>query len=129
MTIPVATSSGLLRKIIFTPNYIASEIYLGQPLSSPPSSIKLKELQQSTKTLLFAFLRNIGQQIPHGTTLALAIPAWKRPDGSYQGLDILDEIKNLGYNAKKYRYASFSELLYYRENQIVARQIIVLRKK
>ncbi|MBQ8157344.1 hypothetical protein IJ102_03080 [Candidatus Saccharibacteria bacterium] len=111
------------------PNYIASEIYLGQPLSSPPSSIKLKELQQSTKTLLFAFLRNIGQQIPHGTTLALAIPAWKRPDGSYQGLDILDEIKNLGYNAKKYRYASFSELLYYRENQIVARQIIVLRKK
>jgi len=111
------------------PNFIASEIYLGQPLSSPPSDIKLKTLQQDTKALLFNFLRNITPQISKDTQLALAIPAWKRPSGLYSGVDILDEIDKLGYNEIKYHYASHDDLLYFREDQIVARQIIVLRKK
>lgn len=111
------------------PDYIASEIYLGHPLSAPPAEIKLKQLQQDAKMLLVGFLKNIGSQISAGTQLALAIPAWKRPDGSYSGVNILDEIDKLGYNAIKYRYASYDDLLYYREDQIVARQIIVLRKK
>ena len=111
------------------PNFIASEIYLGHPLSAPPAEIKLKQLQQEAKILLTTFLKNISAQIPSGTTLALATPSWKRPDGSYSGVNILDEIDKLGYNAIKYRYASYDDLLYYREDQIVARQIIVLRKK
>ncbi len=111
------------------PDYIASEIYLGHPLSAPPAEIKLKQLQQDAKMLLVGFLKNIGNQIPAGTQLALATPSWKRPDGSYSGVNILDEIDKLGYNAIKYRYASYDDLLYYREDQIVARQIIVLRKK
>ena len=111
------------------PDYIASEIYLGHPLSAPPAEIKLKQLQQDAKTLLAAFLKNLAPQIPKGAQLALATPAWKRPDGSYSGVNILDEIDKLGYNAIKYRYASYDDLLYYREDQIVARQIIVLRKK
>ena len=110
-------------------DFIASEIYLGHPLSSPPAEIKLKTLQQDAKELLTGFLKNLGSQISSGTQLALATPAWKRPDGSYSGVNILDEIDKLGYNAIKYRYASYDDLLYYREDQIVARQIIVLRKK
>ena len=50
-------------------------------------------------------------------------------NGKYSGLDIVDRLDDLGYNLTKYRYASFDDLLYYREGQIVARQIIVLRKK
>ena len=111
------------------PDFIASEIYLGHPLSAPPAEIKLKALQQDAKILLTSFLKNIFTQIPSGATLALAIPSWRRPDGSYSGVNILDEIDKLGYNAIKYRYASYDDLLYYREDQIVARQIIVLRKK
>lgn len=111
------------------PDFIASEIYLGHPLSAPPTEIKLKALQQDAKILLTSFLKNIFTQIPSGATLALAIPSWRRPDGSYSGVNILDEIDKLGYNAIKYRYASYDDLLYYREDQIVARQIIVLRKK
>ena len=110
-------------------HFIASEIYLGRPLSSPPAEIKLKQLQQDAKNLLSSFLKNLSAQIPSGTQLALATPAWKRPDGSYSGVNILDEIDKLGYNPIKYRYASYDDLLYYREDQIVARQIIVLRKK
>ena len=110
-------------------DFIASEIYLGHPLSNPPAEIKLRELQGDAKSLLTAFLKNLSAQIPTGAQLALATPAWKRPDGSYSGENILDEIEKMGYNAIKYRYASYDDLLYYREDQIVARQIIVLRKK
>ena len=111
------------------PTAVASEIYLGHPLSNPPAEIKLKQLQQDAKMLLSSFLKNLAPQITSGTQLALATPAWKRPDGTYSGVNILDEIEKLGYNAIKYRYASYDDLLYYREDQIVARQIIVLRKK
>ena len=110
-------------------NYVASEIYLGHPLSNIPGEVKFREFQGQAKDLLTAFLKNIRDQIPSGTTLALATPAWKRAEGVYQGVNILDELDKLGYNAIKYRYASYDDLLYYREDQIVARQIIVLRKK
>ena len=112
------------------PNFIASEIFLGRPLSRTPSKTQLLELQHEARELLSGFLRNLANQLPASTTIALAIPAWKRPNGSYLGIpNLLDESEKLGYNAKKYRYASHDELLYHRENQVVARQIIVLRKK
>lgn len=109
-------------------DFIATESYLGQPLPAPPAEIKLQALQDECRTLILSFLKNLAPQIPQGTPLALATPAWLRKNGNYQGLDILDEIKGLGYNLTEYRYARASDLLYFREGQIVARQIIVLRK-
>ena len=108
---------------------VASEIYLGHPLSAPPGSLKLKEFQQSTKELLLGFLKNISNQIPSGATLCLATPAWLRPNGSYEGVNILDEIENLGYNKLQYKHATTQDLIYYREGQIVARQLLILRKQ
>ena len=108
---------------------VASEIYLGHPLSAPPGSLKLKEFQQSTKELLLGFLKNISNQIPSGATLCLATPAWLRPNGSYEGVNILDEIENLGYNKLQYKHATTQYLIYYREGQIVARQLLILRKQ
>ena len=109
-------------------DFIASETYLGQPFSAPPSEMKLKEVQFVTKNIILSFLKNIHPQIAPGTTLALAIPAWRRPSGEFSSLNILDEIKKLGYNLHKFKHATHSDLLYFRENQIVARQIILLRK-
>ena len=111
------------------PDFVASEIYLGHPMSQPPVEIKFRTEKESAEALLSSFLKNIGSQINPGTTLALAIPAWLRPNGKYSGLDIIDRLDDLGYNLTKYRYATYDDLLYYREGQIVARQIIVLRKK
>lgn len=108
---------------------VASEIYLGHPLSAPPDSLKLKEFQQSTKELLLSFLKNISSQIESGATLCLATPAWLRPNGSYEGVNILDEIENLGYNKLQYKHATTQDLIYYREGQIVARQLLILRKQ
>ncbi|MFV0485155.1 MAG: TRM11 family SAM-dependent methyltransferase [Candidatus Saccharimonadales bacterium] len=109
-------------------DFVASETYLGQPFSAPPSDIKLKEVQYTTKAITLSFLKNLTPQIEKGTQLALAIPAWKRPDNSFSHLKIIDEIEKLGYNVHSFKHATTSDLLYYRENQVVARQIIVLRK-
>lgn len=109
-------------------DFVASETYLGQPFSAPPSDVKLKEVQYTTKAITLAFLKNLAPQIEKGTRLALAIPAWKRPDNSFSHLKIIDEIEKLGYNVCSFKHATNLELLYYRENQVVARQIIVLRK-
>lgn len=109
-------------------NFVASEVYLGQPFSAPPSDIKLRQVQFTTKSILISFLKNIAPQLDPDTTLALAIPAWRRPSGEFSCLDIVDEIQKLRYNVHKFKHATPSDLLYYRENQTVARQIILLKK-
>ena len=107
---------------------LATETYLGQPFSAPPADLKLKQVQQTVKHIILSFLKNIHPQISKNTPLALTIPAWKRMDGTFSHLNILDEIQRLGYNVVKFQHTTQSDLLYYRENQIVAREIIVLTK-
>lgn len=111
------------------PSFVASETYLGAPLTAPPNDITLMDLKIQIKSLLYNFLRNIGPQLKSGSTLAIAVPAWRRLDKKYSTLDIVDDIPALGYNIKKFKHVTSDELLYYRENQVVARQLIVLRKK
>jgi len=110
-------------------DFVASEIYLGQNFSTPPPTVVLKEVQLTTRTNLLGFLKNLSPQIKPGTPLALAIPAWRRPDQTFACLDIIDEIRKFGYNVHKFKHATPLDLLYYREGQVVARQILVLRKE
>ena len=107
---------------------IVCEAYLGPPMSAPPIDIKLKEVKQQGQTLIKTFLKNLSSQIASNTPVVLAIPAWRRTDGSYARLNLLDEIKKMGYNSGKYKNLSQEDMIYYREGQIVAREIIVLRK-
>ena len=95
-------------------------------MSSPPTEIKLKEVKQYCGAILTGFLKNLRPQITEDTPITLAIPAWRRRDGSFERLKTVDEIEKLGYNVMN---QSEGGLLYARENQIVAREIIVLRKK
>ena len=108
---------------------VACETYLGVPMSQPPVEIKLKEQKQECKSIILGFLRNISSQIDSGTPLAIAVPAWLRPDGHYERLKILDDLSDMGYNVSKLNHLSQADMLYFRDGQIVAREIIVLRKK
>ena len=96
-------------------------------MSTPPVDIKLKEQKQECKSIIIGFFFFFSTQIEPGTTLALAIPAWLRPDGHYERLNILDETDDMGYN--ELNYSSREKMLYFRDGQIVARDIIILRKK
>ena len=108
---------------------VACEGYLGPPMSQAPVDIKLKTVKQECKAIIIGFLKNLAPQIKPGTPVVMAIPAWQRPNNQYDRLKILDEVDKLGYNVLKFRNLSQDDLLYYRDGQVVAREIIVLRKK
>ena len=108
---------------------VACETYLGVPMSKPPVEIKLKEQKKECSRIILGFLVNLSEQIPPKTPLALAIPAWLRPSGRYERLNIVDNLENMGYNVVKLNHLSQEDMLYFRDGQVVAREIIVLRKK
>lgn len=108
---------------------VACETYLGRPMSLPPAEIKLKQEKQECGGIILGFLKNLAKQVKSGTPVVIAVPAWLRTNGAYERLDILDEIDNLGYNVKSFKNLEQKDLLYQRAGQVVAREIIVLRKK
>ena len=104
---------------------VACEGYLGSPMSKAPAEIKLKTEKQECGSIILGFLRNLGTQIKPGTPVVIAAPAWLRENGTYSRLEILDEIAAMGYNIHN---KTREGLLYHREEQVVARDIIILRK-
>ncbi len=108
---------------------VAAEAFLGQPMSTPPAQIKLKQEKERCRTIILGFLKNLSSQAEQNTPVVLAVPAWLREGGTYSRLNLLDEVEKLGYNVKKFINVGSEDLLYYREGQVVARDIIVLRKK
>ena len=104
---------------------VACEGYLGKPMSKIPSDMELKEQKQECSTIILGFLKNLSEQIKKSTPVVIATPAWLREDNTYSRLEIIDEIENMGYNVNN---KSREGLFYYREGQIVARDIIILRK-
>jgi len=111
---------------------VACETYLGPPMSNPPAEIKLKEAKQMCGGIIRGFLKNLAEQIESVTPVVIAVPAWLRPDGTYTrlfGEKLVDEMENLRYNVSSFKNLGQNDLLYHREGQVVAREIIVLRKK
>ena len=86
----------------------------------------LKEQKQACASIALGFLRNLSGQIKSDTPVTFAVPAWLRSDSSYERLEILDEITKLGYNVNN---KTREGLLYHRYDQVVARDILFLRKK
>lgn len=107
---------------------VACETYLGPPMSTPPVEIKLREAKQECKSIILGFLKNLSTQISPDTPVTIAVPAWLRSDGHYDRLNLLDEITDLRYNVVRFKNLGQKDLLYRRDGQVVAREIIVLRK-
>ncbi|MBR2741796.1 DNA adenine methylase [Candidatus Saccharibacteria bacterium] len=107
-------------------NAVACEGYLGKPFSNIPTEMELKEQKQECKTIIIGFLKNLVGQIKSGTPVVIAAPAWLRSNELYERLEILDDIQDMGYNVNN---KTREGLLYHRESQIVARDILILRKK
>lgn len=107
---------------------VACETYLGPPMSTVPPEIKLRSAKEECSGIILGFLKNLSSQIEKGTPVVLAIPAWLKTNGEYSRLNILDEIEKLGYNVVKLKNSDEKDLLYHRDGQIVARELIILRK-
>lgn len=109
-------------------NFVASETYLGRPLTTLPAPEKLQEIASDCNTIIEKFLKNIRPQLPKQARLCLAVPAWQT-NSSFKHLPLLDHIENLGYNRLKFKHATWSDLIYHRPDQVVARELLVLTVK
>lgn len=107
---------------------VASEIYLGKPLSRIPEPLLLQKLMAECDRIFAGFLSNIGKQLSKNARLCLAVPAWRTKNG-FKHLPTLDKLQDLGYTRLSFVHTSVKELLYYREDQYVARELIVLSKR
>lgn len=107
---------------------VACETYLGQPFSAPPSPSKLTEVRGNCNNIISAFLTNIASQLQPGTPLCVAVPAWRDGNGDFTHLPLIGNLDRLGFERHQFKNVRDSELLYYREDQIVARELLVLKK-
>jgi len=107
---------------------VVCETYLGQPFSAPPSPAKLDEVVKNCDHIIVEFLKNLGTQIKSGTPICIAIPAWRDKDGKFTHLPLVSIIARYGYKPHEFTNVSQNDLLYYREDQIVARELLVLNR-
>ena len=101
---------------------VVCETYLGQPFSAPPSPAKLKEVVGNCNHIISSFLKNIHPQLKPGTPLCIAVPAWQSKDGTFTHLPLIRSLKSLGYTK-----TVTTPLLYHRPDQVVARELLVLK--
>jgi tRNA G10 N-methylase Trm11 len=107
---------------------LASEVFLGRPLNSLPAEADLKQIISDANVITKKFLKNLSPQLKPGRTICLAVPAWRHPSRKMTDLPVIDQITDMGYNYADLKHVEREELVYFREDQIVARRIIRLEK-
>lgn len=107
---------------------VVCETYLGKPLIALPSSADLDTIMDEADQIAEGFLKNIAQQLEPGTRLCLALPAWHLGNNTFKHLKMLDHLTDLGYNRLDLVHAQKADLIYHRENQVVARELTILEK-
>ena len=121
------------------PDSVVTETHLGPPLSALPTEGNIKKNFQDLTKLYLGFLKNLAREFPDMREVIMAIPFYKGAKKDYF-LEIIDEIKKIGYNTLTplpEEVFSFGQLkgyneqrktlLYSREDQIVGREILVLK--
>ena len=101
---------------------VVCETYLGQPFSAPPAPQKLAEVAGNCNHIITGFLANIRLQLAPNTPLCIAVPAWYGASGQAAHLPLIKNLQQLGYYQLNH-----TPLIYRRPDQIVARELLVLR--
>ena len=101
---------------------VVCETYLGQPFSAPPAPQKLAEVVGNCNHIITGFLTNIRPQLAPNTPLCIAVPAWYDASGWATHLPLIKNLQKLGY-----RQLNRTPLIYRRPDQIVARELLVLK--
>ncbi len=107
-------------------DFVASETYLGRPFTAPPSPEVIAQTVADCNLIIKKFLQNIHSQIKSGMRLCLAMPAWQTRPSQFKKLPLIDQISDLGYNQVSFEHSGSQDLIYYRSDQTVARQLLVI---
>jgi len=111
------------------PDVIACESYLGRPFTSLPARELLERNIAVCNQIIKKFLTNIHGQLASGARLCLAVPAWQIGKDRFKHLPVIDQLQDLGFQRVVFRYVPSTDLLYYRSDQIVARELLVLSNR
>jgi SAM-dependent methyltransferase len=107
-------------------DFVASEVYLGRPFTTRPAPEVLSQTMSDCNLIIKKFLRNIHDQLKPGTRLALAIPAWQIKPDEFAHLPLIDQLSAMGYNRLSFKHVRSAQLLYYRADQFVARELLTI---
>lgn len=107
---------------------VATEAYLGRPLTRPPSPAELHDIVSDVNTILKKSLVNLANQLKAGQRVCMAVPAWRTSQNQFKHLPVLDHLTDIGYNYLEFKHVGKDDLLYYRKDQVVARELLVLRR-
>jgi tRNA G10 N-methylase Trm11 len=108
---------------------VVAETYLGQPFSAPPTSAKLTEVRGNCNHIIGSFLKNLSKQIKPGTPVILAVPAWKDKADNFTHLPLIAKIEDYGFERIELKTVETDRLMYFRPDQVVARELLLLTKK
>lgn len=108
---------------------VASEAYLGQPFSAPPSAAKLTEVRGNCNHIIGNFLTNLSKQLKPGTPVVMAVPAWKDKEGNFTHLPLTTKVQDFGFERMTLQTVEADRLLYSRPDQVVGRELLLLTKK
>jgi SAM-dependent methyltransferase len=107
---------------------VASETYLGRPFTALPTPELLAQTVSECNLIIKKFLQHIYHQLSPATRLCLAVPAWQIRPGEFRHLPLIDRLHDMGYNLVSLQHVRDKDLLYYREDQIVARQLLIITR-
>lgn len=110
-------------------DFVAGETYLGRPFTAQPTAEILGQTVMDCNLIIKRFLKNLHGQLKPGARLCLAIPAWQTKPNDFKQLPLIDQIDDLGYNQVSFEHLGSNTLIYYRSDQTVARQLIVITRK
>jgi tRNA G10 N-methylase Trm11 len=108
------------------PDLVAAETYLGRPFTSAPDRETLERTVTDCNQILRKFLTNLHGQLAPGTRLCLAIPAWQTAKDKFKHLPLPNHLNELGFERVQFQHAQTADLLYYRADQIVGRELLVI---
>lgn len=106
---------------------VVAETYLGQPFSAPPSPKKLTEVRGNCNHIISQFLKNLLPQLEPGTPVIIGVPAWNDGKDTFTHLPLVDSVEKLGYERVLLNTVREEQLLYFRPEQVVGREILILR--
>ncbi|HSX45888.1 MAG TPA: hypothetical protein VLG27_02665 [Candidatus Saccharimonadia bacterium] len=111
------------------PDFVASETYLGRPFTAKPSDEVLAQTVSECNLIIKKFLQNIHGQVKSGRRFCLAVPAWQTKPGQFRHLPLIDQISDLGYNRVQLGHVKNDELIYFRDDQFVARELLIITRQ
>lgn len=110
-------------------NYcLVSEGFLGDLYINSPDEFALKNNIENVSQIYLNFLKNLTILNNKPKIIVISLPFWKLSTKIIR-LNIIDQINKLGYTISQFKTVDSNDLIYIRKNQIVGRQLLVLKIK